>query len=130
MSRQRLPDRLLFRLLGWIGLNLGLLLFFVCFSGTVATLSHEIDWLLNPAIRAAPAALIAPPAVARLKGGRRAGGLWARDGRPLAQGLRIYVGRDPAPKSAATLGHGEWHAAARAAQGADFSKWVGVKSLG
>ena len=59
MSRQRLPDRLLFRLHGWIGLNLGLLLFIICFSGTVATLSHEIDWLLNPAIRAAPAAPVA-----------------------------------------------------------------------
>ena len=36
-----------FRLHGWIGLNLGLLLFVVCFSGAVATLSHEIDWLLD-----------------------------------------------------------------------------------
>lgn len=42
----------LFRLHGWVGLNLGLLLFVICFSGSVATLSHEIDWLLNPAIRA------------------------------------------------------------------------------
>ena len=36
-----------FRLHGWIGLNLGLLLFVVCLSGSVATLSHEIDWLLD-----------------------------------------------------------------------------------
>ena len=41
-----------FRIHGWLGLNLGLLLFICCFSGTVATLSHEIDWLLNPAMRA------------------------------------------------------------------------------
>lgn len=41
-----------FRLHGWVGVNFGLLLFIVCFSGTVATLSHEIDWLLNPAVRA------------------------------------------------------------------------------
>ena len=41
-----------FRIHSWLGLNLGLLLFIVCFSGTVATLSHEIDWLLNPAMRA------------------------------------------------------------------------------
>jgi uncharacterized iron-regulated membrane protein len=43
----------LFHLHGWFGVNLGLLLFIVCFSGTVATLSDEIDWFFNPAVRAA-----------------------------------------------------------------------------
>ena len=43
----------LFRLHGWLGLNVGLLLFVICFSGSVATLSYEIDWLLNPDIRTA-----------------------------------------------------------------------------
>lgn len=53
MARPGWPSkRTLFRIHGWLGLNLGLLLFIVCFSGTVATLSHEIDWLLNPALRA------------------------------------------------------------------------------
>ena len=52
-SRKRVNWRkLLFRLHGWLGLNLGLLLFVICFAGSVATLSHEIDWLLNPDIRA------------------------------------------------------------------------------
>lgn len=40
-----------FRIHGWLGLNIGLLLFMVCFSGSFATLSHEIDWLINPTIR-------------------------------------------------------------------------------
>lgn len=44
--------KILFRLHGWLGLNIGLLLFVVCFSGSFATLSHEMDWLLNPAVRA------------------------------------------------------------------------------
>jgi uncharacterized iron-regulated membrane protein len=39
--------KLLFRLHGWLGLNLGLFLFVICLSGSVATLSNEIDWLLN-----------------------------------------------------------------------------------
>lgn len=42
----------LFRLHGWLGLNGGLLLFVVCFSGSIATISNEIDRMINPAMRA------------------------------------------------------------------------------
>jgi len=45
-----------FNLHGWIGLNLSLLFFVVCFSGTLATLSHEMDWLFIPDSRAIPSA--------------------------------------------------------------------------
>ncbi|WP_111309708.1 PepSY-associated TM helix domain-containing protein [Confluentibacter sediminis] len=41
-----------FRIHGWIGIKLSILFFIVCFSGTMATLSHEMDWLFNPDIRA------------------------------------------------------------------------------
>ena len=47
-----LSNKTLFRWHGWLGLNLSLLLFIVCLSGTVAVFSWEIDWLLDPAMRA------------------------------------------------------------------------------
>lgn len=41
--------KLFFELHGWVGLNLGLILFVVCLSGTFATLSDEMDALIDPA---------------------------------------------------------------------------------
>ncbi|CAI2718816.1 PepSY-associated TM helix domain-containing protein [Nitrospina watsonii] len=37
-----------------LGLNLSFLVLFVVFTGTVATVSHEIDWLIDSRIRATP----------------------------------------------------------------------------
>ena len=46
--------KLIYQFHGWLGLNFGLLLFIICLSGSFAVISHEIDWLCNPAIRVSP----------------------------------------------------------------------------
>ncbi len=48
----KLDRKKLFRIHGWIGIKLSILFFIVCFSGTLAVLSHEMDWLFNPDTRA------------------------------------------------------------------------------
>jgi uncharacterized iron-regulated membrane protein len=50
--RPLLNNKLLFAIHGWLGLSLGLPLFIICLSGSFAVVSHEIDWLLTPAMRA------------------------------------------------------------------------------
>jgi len=52
--KKRLTNRFWFTLHGWLGAQFGLILFVVLFSGSLATVAHEIDWLLNPALRFAP----------------------------------------------------------------------------
>jgi uncharacterized iron-regulated membrane protein len=39
----------------WAGMKFSILLSFILLTGTLATLSHEIDWLLRPAMRVDPA---------------------------------------------------------------------------
>ncbi|HEX7010645.1 MAG TPA: PepSY-associated TM helix domain-containing protein [Phycisphaeraceae bacterium] len=51
-----ISEKRLFQLHGWLGLNFGLLLFLICFAGTCAVFSHDIDWLIEPALRVEPPA--------------------------------------------------------------------------
>ncbi len=55
MDLRRLFHRdTLFKVHGWVGIKFSILFFIVCFSGTLAVFSHEMDWLFNPAMRAIP----------------------------------------------------------------------------
>jgi uncharacterized iron-regulated membrane protein len=49
------PRRLSYRLHSLFGLKLSLFLAFICATGTLATVSHEIEWLLMPQVRASAA---------------------------------------------------------------------------
>ena len=66
----RMKRRPWFEVHSWLGVTAGLLLFVICWSGTVAVLAHEIDWLLDARLRAAPAA--APMSWSRLEASVRA----------------------------------------------------------
>jgi len=53
-GRKLISKKLWFTIHGWLGAQLGVLLFVVLFSGAFATISNEMDWLLNPAMRVTP----------------------------------------------------------------------------
>lgn len=48
----KLNKKSFFQVHSWIGIKLSILFFIVCFSGTLATLSNEMDWLFYPGLRA------------------------------------------------------------------------------
>ena len=49
----------------WTGLKLSLFMTFILFTGTLAVLSAEIDWVLQPSLRVAPSTVEGPVACAR-----------------------------------------------------------------
>ncbi|QYK00674.1 PepSY-associated TM helix domain-containing protein [Shewanella psychrotolerans] len=48
----KISNRFWFMLHGWVSLPIWLLFCFICITGTVAVVSHEITWLTNPQSRA------------------------------------------------------------------------------
>ncbi len=53
----------------WVGLKLAIFMSFVCFTGSLAVLSHEIDWLIQPTLRVAPSTVSGEPDWARIYAG-------------------------------------------------------------
>lgn len=48
----KVSNRFWFKLHGWCSLPIWLVFCFVCLTGTIAVISHELTWLTNPAARA------------------------------------------------------------------------------
>ena len=44
----------------WVGLKISLFMTFVLFTGTLAVVSAELDWLLEPSMRVAPSSVEGP----------------------------------------------------------------------
>jgi len=36
---------------GWLGFKLSIMMFVICFTGSLAVVSHELDWLIDPMLR-------------------------------------------------------------------------------
>jgi uncharacterized iron-regulated membrane protein len=51
---KKLQKKNYFAIHSWIGVQLSIIFFMVCFSGTIAVFSHELDWIFNSEMRASP----------------------------------------------------------------------------
>lgn len=52
----------------WVGLKLSLFMTFILLTGTLAVVSAEIDWMLQPSLRVAPSSVEGPVAWAEIAG--------------------------------------------------------------
>lgn len=64
--------RLWWKVHQWVGLKLSLFLTFILFTGTLAVMSAEIDWLAQPSLRVAPSSVEGPVAWAEIAENARA----------------------------------------------------------
>ena len=60
-EKKRKASRIWWHVHQWVGLKLAILMSFICFTGTLAVVSNEIDWLLLPSLRVAPASVQGKP---------------------------------------------------------------------
>ncbi len=65
-TKNRKASRIWWTVHQWVGLKLSLFMAFIMFTGTLAVVSHEIDWLLQPSLRVAPASADGPVAWATI----------------------------------------------------------------
>ena len=63
---KRKTSRIWWHVHQWVGFKLSLLMGFILLTGTLAVLSAEIDWLIHPSLRVAPASVDGEPDWARI----------------------------------------------------------------
>lgn len=110
----------------WVGLKLSLFMAFIMFTGTLAVVSHEIDWVLQPSLRVAPASAQGPTQWATIAGNAarhpRVAEVWSMEA-PVASAFAVKVTvKDAAgdlfylhahPVTGAIQGEGPWVGAQR-----------------
>jgi uncharacterized iron-regulated membrane protein len=64
--KKRKTSRLWWTVHQWVGLKLSLFMAFIMLTGTLAVVSNEIDWVLQPSLRLAPASAEGPVAWASI----------------------------------------------------------------
>jgi uncharacterized iron-regulated membrane protein len=60
-AKPRKASRVWWHVHQWVGLKLAIFMSFICLTGTLAVLSSEIDWLLQPSLRVAPSTVEEAP---------------------------------------------------------------------
>jgi uncharacterized iron-regulated membrane protein len=60
-AKRRKTSRVWWHIHQWVGLKLAIFVSFVFFTGTLAVVSNEIDWLLQPSLRVAPSTVQGGP---------------------------------------------------------------------
>lgn len=110
MPQRRKPRPVAFWLHNLFGLKLSLFLAFVCLTGTIATVAHEIEWLYKPEVRA----------TAFAPGTEDWGALWAAAERAYPQATLTGIGSYDRTHT----GYFAKSIAARDAAGVDFTIYV------
>jgi len=110
----------------WVGLKLSLILAFILFTGALAVLSHEIDWLLQPSLRVSQSSVEGEPrwehiAASAAAHPRTKAVLWIDKPTASAFAARVMVEFDDGrlgflhvhPTTGAVQGEGVWWGAQR-----------------
>ncbi|MGB5778866.1 MAG: PepSY-associated TM helix domain-containing protein [Allopontixanthobacter sediminis] len=111
----------------WVGLKLSLFLTFILFTGTLAVVSHEIDWLLQPSLRVAPTSVEGPvhwEAIAGSAAEHEVGGKVLAIEAPIASAFAARVRVERPDGSLAFL-----HAHPTTGEIQGFGPWVGAARI-
>jgi len=125
-ASKRKTSRLWWTVHQWVGLKLSLFMAFIMFTGTLAVVSNEIDWVLQPSLRVAPASATGPVEWATIAESAKdhpgVAQVWSMEA-PIAAAFAVKVTVEDAtgdlfylhahPRTGVILGEGPWVGAQR-----------------